>query len=50
MVNIAYSPDGTTLATSSADRKVRLWDVVTQAALRNTTHGTSQQWVESVVL
>jgi WD40 repeat protein len=43
---IAFSPDGRTIASGSADHRVRLWDVATGKLLR--TLGNHSSWVTAV--
>ena len=45
--SVVFSPDGTTIASGSNDRTVRLWDVATGAHRHTLTGHTG--WVESVV-
>jgi WD40 repeat protein/serine/threonine protein kinase len=45
VLGVAFSPDGTRLATASLDRTVRLWDVATGKELQQLPHA---HWVRSV--
>ena len=50
VVSVSFSPDGSTLASASDDRKVRLWDVET-GALKQTLTGDmdwGHDWITSV--
>ena len=44
--SVAYSPDGSTLASGSADKTIKLWDIATGQELHTLTGHTN--WVNSV--
>jgi WD40 repeat protein len=44
LLGVAFSPDGTRLATTSADQTARLWDIATGAHIRTLTGHTGAVW------
>jgi WD40 repeat protein len=46
IIRLAYSPDGTRLATTATDREVKLWDAASVRELR--TFGSQSDWAQAL--